>query len=164
GELLHQLQHYASFIILLGALYTISGGIVLRGDIEGRPLTNAAILLVGTVLANFIGTTGASVLLIRPFLRINQERRHTRHLPVFFIFLVSNLGGLWPPRGAPPLFLGFLNGVSFFWTLSLWPHWLLANGAVLAVFIAWDWIAYAREPAAALARDKTEIQPLRVEG
>src|SRR5262245_11468555 len=92
--LIHELRQYASFIILLASLYTVSGGIVLSGNIRARPLTNAAFLALGAVLANVIGTTGASMLLIRPLLQINRERRHTRHLPVFFIFLVSNLGGV----------------------------------------------------------------------
>src|SRR5439155_5213401 len=121
---------YCSFIVLLGSLYTISGGIVLRGDIQGKPHTNTAFLALGAVLANLIGTTGASVLLIRPVLRINRERRNTRHLPVFFIFMVSNLGGLLTPLGDPPLFLGFLYGVPFFWTLTLWREWAVVNGIV----------------------------------
>jgi len=143
--LLHELKNYVAFIVLLGSLYTVSGGIVVAGDLEGKPLTNAAFLAVGAVLANFIGTTGASVLLIRPLLRINKRRQFTHHLPIFFIFIVSNLGGLLTPLGDPPLFLGFLNGVPFFWTLSLWPHWLMVNGAVLAIFLAWDTIAFRRD-------------------
>jgi Na+/H+ antiporter NhaD/arsenite permease-like protein len=162
--LLHEVGQYVSFIVLLGALYTVSGGIVLRGDIRARPLTNAAFLAVGAVLANLIGTTGASMLLIRPVLRINKERQNTRHLPIFFIFLVSNLGGLLTPLGDPPLFLGFLNGIDFFWTVRLWPQWLLANGLVLAVFLVWDTVAYLREPSQALAEDRAMIEPLRVEG
>ncbi len=126
--LLHTMGEYLSFIILLASLYTVSGGIVLTGDIQARPLTNTAVLAFGALLANVIGTTGASMLLIRPLLQINQERQHTRHLPVFFIFVVSNLGGLLLPLGDPPLFLGFLQGVRFTWTLSLWPQWLVANG------------------------------------
>src|SRR5207244_33550 len=136
----------------------------LFGDIRATPRTNTAFLALGAVLANMIGTTGASVLLIRPILRINSERRHTRHLPVFFIFIISNLGGLLTPMGDPPLFLGFLNGVPFAWTLALWPQWLLANGTVLAVFFAWDTLAYRREPAEALALDTALVEPLRVAG
>jgi Na+/H+ antiporter NhaD/arsenite permease-like protein len=162
--LLHELGQYVSFIILLASLYTVSGGVVLRGDIRARPLTNAAFLALGAVLANVIGTTGASMLLIRPLLQINRQRRHTRHLPVFFIFLVSNLGGVLTPLGDPPLFLGFLNGVDFGWTLALWPQWLAANGLVLAVFLLWDTLAYRRESPAALARDAAEIEPVRVHG
>jgi Na+/H+ antiporter NhaD/arsenite permease-like protein len=164
AALRHEVEQYFSFIILLWALYTVSGGIVLRGDIQGRPLTNASFLALGAVLANLIGTTGASVLLIRPVLRINSQRRNRAHLPVFFIFLVSNLGGLLTPLGDPPLFLGFLNGVDFFWTLSLWPQWLVANGVVLAVFFVWDSWAYQGEAPAELAADAQQVEPLRVHG
>jgi Na+/H+ antiporter NhaD/arsenite permease-like protein len=163
-ELLHALSEYASFIILLAALYVVAGGIVLDGDLRALPTTNAIFLGVGCVLGNLIGTTGASMLLIRPVLRVNRQREHTRHLPVFFIFLVSNLGGLITPLGDPPLFLGFLRGIDFFWTFSLWPHWLVANGAVLAVFLAWDTLAYRRESPSALRHDAREIEPLRVRG
>jgi Na+/H+ antiporter NhaD/arsenite permease-like protein len=113
------------------------------------------------VLASFIGTIGASVLLIRPVLRINQGRQHTAHLPVFFIFLVGNLGGLLTPLGDPPLLLGFLNGVPFAWTLGLWPAWLFVNGIVLVVFWAWDTWAWRRETAAALNVPRS---PWRLEG
>jgi Na+/H+ antiporter NhaD/arsenite permease-like protein len=169
GDYLHALKHvfleYVSFILLLASLYTVSGGIVLRGDLQGQPTVNAAILGIGAVLANFIGTTGASMLLIRPYLRINLQRRHVRHLPVFFIFLVSNLGGLLTPLGDPPLFLGFLRGVEFFWTLErLWAPWLVANGVLLGIFLAWDTVAYLREEKQELVRDVTETEPLRLEG
>ena len=143
--LLHELQSYVAFITLLGSLYIVSGGIVIAGDLRGKPLTNTAFLAAGALLANLIGTTGASVLLIRPVLRINKLRRHTHHLPIFFIFTVSNLGGLLTPLGDPPLFLGFLRDVPFFWTLRLWPHWLFVNGTVLAIFLIWDTLAYRRE-------------------
>jgi Na+/H+ antiporter NhaD/arsenite permease-like protein len=147
-----ELGTYVSFILLLGSLYVVSGGIVLSGELEPRPLTNTAFLALGAVLANLIGTTGASVLMIRPVLRINQGRQHKAHVPVFFIFTVSNLGGLLTPLGDPPLFLGFLNGVPFSWTLSLWPHWLVANGIVLAIFFVWDMLAYRREAPASRAK------------
>lgn len=162
--LLHTMGEYLSFIILLASLYTVSGGIVLTGDIQARPLTNTAVLAFGALLANVIGTTGASMLLIRPLLQINQERQHTRHLPVFFIFVVSNLGGLLLPLGDPPLFLGFLQGVRFTWTLSLWPQWLVANVIVLTVFFVWDTFAYRRESPAAIREDVTHIEPMRVRG
>lgn len=162
--LVHELSQYASFIILLAALYTVSGGIVLKGDIQATPVTNTIFLALGAVLANFIGTTGASVVLVRPVLRINRQRQQVRHLPIFFIFIVSNVGGLLTPLGDPPLFLGFLNGVGFFWTLSLWPPWLLVNGGLLALFLLWDIRAYRRETPAALARDLAEQTPLRVHG
>ena len=163
--LLHEmLQGYLPFIILLASLYTVSGGIVLEGDIEGKPRTNALILAVGAVLANFIGTTGASMLLIRTFLRINHQRKHTHHLPVFFIFMVSNLGGLLTPLGDPPLFLGFKRGIVFSWTLTLWPQWLLANGLLLAIFFVWDWLAYRREQRPEIRLDQRQIHPLRLFG
>src|SRR5262249_52775864 len=91
-------------------------------------------------------------------------REHTAHIPIFFIFTVSNLGGLLTPLGDPPLFLGFLNGIPFFWTLSLWPHWLVVNGIVLALFFLWDPVAYRRETAAVLARDAAQTQPLHLRG
>lgn len=162
--LLHSLEEFFSFIVLLGSLYAVSGGIALRGDLRPGPLTNAVFLTTGAVLANFIGTTGASMLLIRPFLRTNQQRANIRHLPVFFIFMVSNVGGLLTPLGDPPLFLGFLRGIPFEWTLGLWPQWLVVNGLVLAIFLVWDSVAWWRETPEAKRRDVAAVQPLRVEG
>jgi Na+/H+ antiporter NhaD/arsenite permease-like protein len=162
--LMYETGNYVSFIILLGSLYAVSGGIVLSGDLRPTPLTNAAFLAAGAVLANLIGTTGASVVLIRPVLRINRARQHTGHIPVFFIFIVSNLGGLLTPLGDPPLFLGFLNGVPFAWTLGLWGEWLLANGIVLAVFLAWDTAACRREDESAGCKPAATARPLRLEG
>jgi len=161
--LVHELGKFASFIIMLGALYTTAGGIVIRGDLKPTPFTNAAVLGLGALLANVIGTTGSSVLLIRPFLRINAGRKYNTHLPVFFIFLVSNLGGCLTPLGDPPLFMGYLNGVPFTWTLGLWREYLFVNGTVLAVFVVWDALALRREsPAPALPAEKRE--PFRVDG
>jgi Na+/H+ antiporter NhaD/arsenite permease-like protein len=162
--LLHELGEYASFIILLASLYTVAGGIAVKGDIQGTPWTNLGFLALGAMLANLIGTTGASILLIRPVLRINSERKRVSHIPVFFIFIVSNLGGLLTPLGDPPLFLGFLKGISFFWTFQLWPQWVVANASVLMVFLVWDFIAWSRETAPDLQRDATQIEPLRVHG
>lgn len=164
GALLHEIGEYFSFISLLIALYVISGGIVLRGDLEGRPRTNLLFLAGGAVLANFIGTTGASMILIRPVLRINSGRKGTRHIPVFFIFAVSNLGGLLTPLGDPPLFLGFLKGVDFFWTASLWKEWLLTNALVLGVFYVWDRFAFAREAPEDLRREQVRYHRFRVAG
>jgi Na+/H+ antiporter NhaD/arsenite permease-like protein len=132
--LMHSMQDYGSFIILLGALFIISGGIHIRGAWAGTPLVNTAYLAVGAVLANLIGTTGASMLLIRPYMRANHKRQKRAHLIVFFIFIVSNIGGLLTPLGDPPLFLGFLRGVPFFWTLKLFPQWAFAVGILLVVF------------------------------
>jgi len=155
---------YLSFMVLLGSLFVITGGILVTGDIEARPAVNTAFLGLGAVLASLIGTTGASVLLIRPLLSTNQERRHVVHTVVFFIFIVSNTGGCLTPLGDPPLFLGYLRGVPFAWTLRLLPHWLLVNGLLLALFFLWDRRAHAREAASARAQDRTEIRPIRVGG
>jgi Na+/H+ antiporter NhaD/arsenite permease-like protein len=134
----HAMQEYFSFIALVGALFIVSGGILITIDRPGRPLTNLLILLVGAVVANFIGTTGASMLLIRPYLRINKGRLKPFHI-VFFIFIVSNIGGGLTPIGDPPLFLGFLKGVPFFWVLSkvLLP-WLMTLSGLLALFFFLD--------------------------
>jgi Na+/H+ antiporter NhaD/arsenite permease-like protein len=161
----HQTEEYIAFIVLLFALYTVSGGIAPVGDIEGRPLTNAFILARWVPCSPTSWAPQRSMLLIRPFLRINSERKNTRHLPIFFIFMVSNVGGLLTPLGDPPLFLGFLRGVDFFWTtLNLWPHWLLVNGVLLAIFFAWDTMAYQAETERAIRRDVATIHPLRLRG
>jgi Na+/H+ antiporter NhaD/arsenite permease-like protein len=136
---------YLSFILLLGALFTISGGIVIRGSFPGTPEVNTIFLGIGAILASFIGTTGASMLLIRPLLRANAVRQRKAHIVIFFIFLVSNVGGLLTPLGDPPLFLGFLNGVPFEWTLSLLPQWLVVVGTLLVVFYLWDSVVFRSE-------------------
>jgi Na+/H+ antiporter NhaD/arsenite permease-like protein len=164
ARLIHELEEYAAFILLLLALYTIAGGIVLQGDIPAKPRTNTFILGLGAVLANFIGTTGASMILIRPILRINSERERKSHLPIFFIFIVSNTGGLLTPLGDPPLFLGFLKGVDFFWTLSLWREWVVMNIALLVVFYIWDSLAYRKETRTAIRLDQSIIEPLKLKG
>ena len=170
-EGVHQLgekaREYVSFILLLGALFAITGGIVVRGSLSGTPLVNTGILALGAVLANLIGTTGASVLLIRPFLRANAPRERKVHIVVFFIFVVSNCGGLLTPLGDPPLFLGFLKGVPFEWTLSLWKEWALVNGALLAIFNVWDQRVLDAEE---FERPGSQLEavmhhePLRIEG
>lgn len=158
------LDEYVPFIVLLFSLYVVSGGISLRGDLEAKPWVNTAFLAVGTGLASFIGTTGASMLLIRPLLKTNSERQNTVHTVVFFIFLVSNIGGTLLPIGDPPLFLGYLKGVPFFWTLGLWREWVLVSIALLAIYFAWDLVAYRRETVLARRLDHVEREPLRVEG
>ena len=145
GAVLHAAHEYASFIALLGSLFVISGGIVVRGTIAGTPGANAVLLAIGAVLASLIGTTGASVVLIRPLLRAISVRRRTAHVVVFFIFVVSNAGGLLTPLGDPPLFLGFLRGVPFFWTLRLLPAWLLVVGALLVIFYVVDSTIFRQE-------------------
>jgi Na+/H+ antiporter NhaD/arsenite permease-like protein len=162
--LAHTAADYVSFIALLGSLFVISGGIVVTGDIEARPSVNTAFLAVGAVLASIIGTTGASILLIRPLLSTNQERRHVAHTVVFFIFVVANVGGCLTPLGDPPLFLGYLRGVPFTWTLRLVPHWLFVNAWLLAVYYFWDRRAHAREALSDLIRDRSEVRPLHVSG
>jgi Na+/H+ antiporter NhaD/arsenite permease-like protein len=145
GELLHAGKDYVSFICLLGSLYVISGGVFVRGSLDGTPLLNTVLLGLGAVLASFVGTTGASVLLIRPLLRANQPRQRKAHIVVFFIFVVSNCGGLLTPLGDPPLFIGFLKGVPFLWTMRLFPVWATVNGLLLAIFMVWDQIVFNRE-------------------
>ncbi|HEX2973379.1 MAG TPA: sodium:proton antiporter [Tepidisphaeraceae bacterium] len=158
------LLDYVPFIVLLFSLYTISGGISLRGDIPARPLTNTAFLALGAAGASFIGTTGMAMVLIRPLLQINSERRHVKHTVVFFIFLVCNIGGLLLPVGDPPLFLGYLRGVPFLWTLTLIAPWALSCALLLAVYFVWDTIAYRSEPKAAITVDEKIRKPIRIDG
>ncbi len=168
GEIAHiYALDYIPFIILLWGLFTISGGILISGTLRGTPALNSAIILIGTALASWIGTTGASMLLIRPLLRANAWRKNKSHIVIFFIFLVSNIGGSLTPLGDPPLFLGFLHSVPFFWTLNLLPHLMLVSVILLTVFYAWDTLAYRREMAAstrATPAETTERTPLRIEG
>jgi Na+/H+ antiporter NhaD/arsenite permease-like protein len=167
-ELLHSLLDYVSFMALLGSLFVISGGIRVGGSLAGTPLANSALLAIGAVLANLIGTTGASMVLIRPLLRANQERRHKVHLVVFFIFVVSNCAGLLTPLGDPPLFLGFLKGVPFEWTLRLWKEWLVVNGLLIVIFHVFDDHLLAADekatPGEPLLLEMIEHEPLRIEG
>jgi Na+/H+ antiporter NhaD/arsenite permease-like protein len=162
--LIHAAHEYVSFLSLLGSLFVVAGGIHLGGDLRASPRTNTIILGIGALLASLLGTTGASMLLIRLLLRTNSERRHTRHIPFFFILLVSNAGGLLTPLGDPPLFLGFLRGVPFTWTLRLFPIWLLAVGYLLVLFYWIDRRAYAREAATDLAKDAQQFEPLQICG
>ena len=157
-------EEYVSFIVLLAGLYVIAGGVLLRGDLAATPLTNTGFLAAGSLLASFVGTTGASMLLIRPLLQTNRERTRVKHTVVFFIFTVSNVGGMLTPLGDPPLFLGYLQGVPFTWTFRLWPHWLLMVGTLLLAYFVWDSTQYAREPIAALRRDRARLEPLRIRG
>jgi len=138
---------YIPFIIMLWALFTIAGGIVLTGNLQGRPIINTLLLLVGTLMASWVGTTGASMIMIRPVLRANASRRKKAHVICFFIFLVANIGGSLTPLGDPPLFLGFLHGVPFFWTLfNLYPHMIFASSILLILFYFIDSFYYRREP------------------
>jgi Na+/H+ antiporter NhaD/arsenite permease-like protein len=162
SALAHALVEYGEFILLLGSLYVVAGGIVVEGRFRPTPTTNAMFLAIGAVLANLVGTTGASMVLARPLFRINRGRAHHRHVPIFFIFVVSNLGGALTPLGDPPLFLGYLRGVDFTFPLTLWPHWLLVNGSVIALFFGWDLTCSRREPNALPA--PTEDRLLAVRG
>ncbi len=163
-DLVHSGAEYFSFIVLLWSLYTVSGGIVLRGDIRATPLVNTLFLATGAVIANIFGTTGAAMLLIRPLLRTNEERRRKVHIVIFFTFLVANVGGSLTPLGDPPLFLGFLRGVPFSWTLTLVLPWLFATLVLLGLFYVWDRRAYARERPEDVRRDNLEVQPLSIVG
>jgi Na+/H+ antiporter NhaD/arsenite permease-like protein len=169
GPALHELAHvavvdYVPFIILLGTLFTIGGGIYVRGGLRGTPWVNAAIMGIGTVLASWVGTTGAAMLLVRPLLRANRERRYRAHTVVFFIFLVANIGGALTPLGDPPLFLGFLHGVPFFWTFRLWEEMLLVALCVLGAYALVDALCWQREDAVVRERLAAPGEPVRLEG
>jgi len=163
----HEIAHiiiidYIPFILLLWALFTVSGGIHVQGTLKGSPGVNTFILLIGTILASFIGTTGASMLMIRPILRSNAWRQYKVHTVVFFIFLVSNIGGVLTPLGDPPLFLGFLHGIPFFWTLKLLPQMIFASFILLSMYFILDSFYYKKENK--LALKSQEIEPLKIEG
>ncbi len=163
-EILHLLLlDYIPFIVLLLALFTVTGGIHIKGNLHGSPSMNTALLAIGTVLAGWMGTTGASMLLIRTVIRANDDRKHKIHVFVFFIFLVSNIGGALTPLGDPPLFLGFLKGVSFFWTTTnLFGEMLVCVIVLLALFYGLDSYWYRKE--GYLKRDPTPESPVRIEG
>ncbi len=179
-EILHTaVAEYVPFVVLLGALFTIAGGIYVRGTLGGTPWANTAMLAFGAAIASWVGTTGAAMLLVRPLLRANASRRHRAHTVVFFIVLVANVGGALTPLGDPPLFLGFLAGVPFFWTLSLAAETATVAALLLAIYLALD-ARFARAerrprpvlgapepspaPAPAAPRSSPPRQPLRVEG
>ena len=168
GAALHQILHiiladYVPFIILLWSLYTVSGGILLRGTLRGTPIVNAVMLLIGTLLASWMGTTGAAMLMIRPFLRANNYRKNRTFMVVFFIFLVANIGGSLTPLGDPPLFLGFLHGVSFFWTFKILPHMLMVVGILLVIYFILDTYYYRKEVAPPPGEEGVK-EPLKLDG
>ncbi|MEE4263568.1 MAG: sodium:proton antiporter [Desulfobacteraceae bacterium] len=168
GDALYEILHiiladYVPFIILLWSLYTVSGGILLRGTLRGTPVVNVVILIIGTILASWMGTTGAAMLLIRPFLRANSHRKNRTFMVVFFIFLVANAGGSLTPLGDPPLFLGFLHGVSFFWTFNILPHMATVAIILLVIYFFMDTYYYRKEGVKAPADDGVK-QPLKLEG
>lgn len=164
AAVVHALIEYGQFIMLLLALFVVSGGIFLAGDLAARPRTNTAFLAVGGVLASFIGTTGAAMLLIRPILNTNAERKRKAHTVVFTILIVANCGGLLTPLGDPPLFLGFLRGVPFEWTLHLLPEWLFVNALLLITYYALDRREYAREAPEDLRSDTGTQTKLGIHG
>jgi Na+/H+ antiporter NhaD/arsenite permease-like protein len=163
-EILHiVLADYVPFIILLWSLYTVSGGILLRGTLRGTPIVNVVILTIGTLLASWMGTTGAAMLLIRPFLRANNYRKNRTFMVVFFIFLVANIGGSLTPLGDPPLFLGFLHGVTFFWTFKIMPHMILVVIILLVIYFMLDTYYYRKEGVTAPQEEGVK-EPLRLDG
>lgn len=168
GEAFYDILHiyfidYIPFIILLWGLFTVAGGILVRGTLRGTPIVNTLLLLIGTAIASWVGTTGASMLLIRPLIRANEYRKSKIHLVVFFIFLVSNIGGSLTPLGDPPLFLGFLHGVPFFWTTTaLFPHMLFISVILIVIFFILDTFMFKRE--GGVVPDDGTSEPIRVDG
>lgn len=159
------LGEFVPFIVLLFSLYTISGGIRIEGDLKAHSLTNATFMGIGAVLASLIGTTGAAMLLIRPLIETNRERKHVKHTVVFFIFAVCNCGGLLLPIGDPPLFLGYLKGVPFLWTLHLIGPWLFVNIALLVVYLLLDhFYYYPRETKSDIVKDESQVRRLKFRG
>jgi Na+/H+ antiporter NhaD/arsenite permease-like protein len=155
---------YLPFLILLGALFAITGGIHLSGDIEAKPLINTAFLGIGAVLASFMGTTGAAMLLIRPVIQTNKERKYKVHTILFFIGIVANCGGLLTPLGDPPLFMMYLRGAPFTWFFNLAPEWFITNAMLLIIYFVVDTIYHKKEPAVAKMLDKTMQTPIKIEG
>ena len=164
AEVVHALVEYASFITLLFSLFVVSGGVFVAGDIRATPRNNTLFLAAGAVLASLIGTTGAAMLLVRPLLNTNRERKHKVHTVVFTILVVANCGGLLTPLGDPPLFLGLLRGVPFLWTLKLFPEWLFVNGMLLLTYWSLDVVAWRHETVRDLVLDAVEVKPLALEG
>lgn len=166
-EILHiYLADYIPFIILLWGLFTASGGILLRGTLIGTPRLNLLLLVIGTVLASWMGTTGAAMVLIRPLLRANKGRKHVMHTVIFFIFLVANIGGSLTPLGDPPLFLGFLHGVPFFWTFHIFTEFAFTASILLVLYFIIDTVLYNREKKSGAINNDEELEktPLRIEG
>ena len=169
GGMLHELEHqlfgdYIPFIVLLLALYVITGGIHLSGDIKAKPWINTLFLGIGWLLASIMGTTGAAMLLIRPLITTNQQREHKVHTILFFIALAANCGGLLTPLGDPPLFMLFLRGASFTWFLSLFPQWLFTGVMLLVIYFVLDTYYYKKEHWTALSADQREQVPMRLGG
>jgi len=155
---------YIPFIVLLGALYTITGGIFLSGDIEATPTMNTLFLGIGALLASFMGTTGAAMLLIRPVIQTNKQRLYKVHTILFFIGIIANTGGMLTPLGDPPLFMMYLRGAPFFWFFTFFYEWLLTNGLLLLIYFFVDSYFHKKEPAQVIVKDKLQIRPLKIQG
>lgn len=169
GDAMHEVLHiiladYVPFIILLWSLYTVSGGVVLKGTLRGTPIINTVMITIGTVLASWMGTTGAAMLMIRPFLKANDYRKNRTFMVVFFIFLVANIGGSLTPLGDPPLFLGFLHGVDFFWTFKILPHMLVTAGILLVIYFILDSYYYKKEGLSGAPAEEGVKEPLKLQG
>ena len=169
GGMVHELEHqllgdYLPFIVLLLALYVITGGIHLSGDIQAKPWVNTLFLAIGWLLASLMGTTGAAMLLIRPLLATNKQREHKVHTVLFFIALVANCGGLLTPLGDPPLFMLFLRGAEFGWFMKLFPQWLFVGFVLLLLYFVFDTMLYKKEHSTNLELDLREHTPLRLQG
>lgn len=163
--LAHQLLFdYVPFIILLGSLFVITGGIHLKGDIQAKPWINTTFLAIGAVLASIMGTTGAAMLLIRPIIKTNSERKFKVHTILFFIAVVANCGGLLTPLGDPPLFLLYLRGAEFTWFFHMLPEWALTNALLLIIYFIFDSYYYKKEPLENITFDRTNIEPIRLKG
>ncbi|MDY0076206.1 MAG: sodium:proton antiporter [Bacteroidales bacterium] len=164
-ELIHQmLSDYVPFIVLLGSLFVITGGIQLKGDILAKPSVNTLFLGIGAVLASFMGTTGAAMLLIRPVIRTNSERKYKVHTILFFIAIVANAGGMLTPLGDPPLFLLYLRGAPFEWFFSLFKEWAFVNGVLLLIYFLVDSYYHKKEPVSNIIDDKQHVEPLSING
>jgi Na+/H+ antiporter NhaD/arsenite permease-like protein len=165
----HELFHtvafdYVPFIILLGSLFIITGGIFVEGDIEATPRNNSIFLIIGAILASIMGTTGAAMLLIRPILQTNTERKIKTHTILFFIAVVANCGGLLTPLGDPPLFMMYLRGAEFTWFLNLLPEWITANSLIIIIYFILDSYYWKKEESKDILKDKTEIKPIKIYG
>lgn len=164
-NIIHQVVYdYVPFIALLLSLFIVTGGIFINIDIKAKPINNTIMLAIGMILASFMGTTGAAMLLIRPLLNINKERKHTVHTVLFFIAIVANCGGLLTPLGDPPLFMLYLRGASFGWFFGLFAEWLTAGLLLLAIYFVYDTIMYKKEDAESLLMDAANQEPLKIEG
>ena len=164
-DLMHQMIFdYIPFIVLLGSLFVITGGIQLKGDIEAKPAINTLFLAIGAILASFMGTTGAAMLLIRPVIKTNSERKFKVHTILFFIAIVANAGGMLTPLGDPPLFLLYLRGAPFEWFFHLTKEWAFVNGMLLVIYYLFDTYYHKKEPISNVVKDHTQIEKLSLSG